>query len=100
MIKRMRNQVLSSIVVLAMVFSLVPALQVKTKADYKFNIKMTINNGTATVSWDKYSDNARYYLYKSNTKTGKYPSLICFLRLSGLSTSAYGPYCNAQNLIA
>ena len=54
MFKKVRNQVLSSIVVLAMVFSLAPAIQVQeTKASDVLNVHVSVNaSDLAAISCD------------------------------------------------
>ena len=72
MFRKVRNQVLSSIVVLAMVFSLMPALQIETKADDKITIQFSFDEEYPTFSWSSY-DGAEYYkVYKAPNKNAEY----------------------------
>lgn len=72
MFKRMRNQVLSSIVALAMVFSLMPALQIESKADDKITVQFSFDEEYPTLSWSSY-DGAEYYkVYKAPNKNAEY----------------------------
>ncbi|MCR5430281.1 MAG: sialidase [Eubacterium sp.] len=76
MFKKMRNQVFSSIVVLAMVFSLVPALQIETKADDKIAVQFSFDEKNPTLSWSTY-DGADYYkIYKAENKSANYNALL------------------------
>lgn len=72
----MRNQVFSSIVVLAMIFSLMPALQIESKADDKIAVQFSFDNENPTLSWGTY-DGADYYkIYKAENKSAQYNALL------------------------
>ncbi len=75
MFKKMRNQVLSSIVVLAMLFSLMPAIQVETQAATNVSVDITISGTDATLAWDAYKDAEDYYVYKSPSRFGEYTKI-------------------------
>lgn len=68
----MRNQVLSSIVVLAMVFSLMPVIQEQVKADNSWNVSITIQDGKAKLDWNDYEGAEEYYIFSSATEKGNY----------------------------
>ena len=77
MFKRMRNQVLSSIVVLTMVFSLMPAIQqVETDAAAKITTSMIFSAGTPSISWSAYSGADEYRVYGAPSRFGNYNTLL------------------------
>ncbi len=73
MFKRMKNQVLSSIVVVAMVFSLVPAIQVQeAKASEVLNVHVSVNpSDLAVISCDDI-EGANYELYSADSRLANY----------------------------
>ena len=64
MFRKVRNQVLSSIVVVAMVLSLVPAIQpVKTNASTKLDVNVSVNGaGNALFSFASEEGGRRCFL--------------------------------------
>lgn len=73
MFKRMRSQVLTSIVVIAMVFSLVPAIQVQeAKASDILNVHVAVNaTDLAAISCDDI-EGANYELYVAESRFANY----------------------------
>ena len=73
MFKKVRNQVLSSIVVFAMVFSLAPAIQVQeTKASDVLNVHVSVNaSDLAAIRCDAI-EGATYELYKAESRFADY----------------------------
>ena len=82
MFKRMRNQVLSSIVVLAMVFSLMPAIQVQeAKASDVLNVNVSVRaDGVAAISCEEI-EGATYELYRADSRFADYELIIQELSL-------------------
>lgn len=73
MFRNLRNQVLASIVVVAMVFSLVPAIQVQeAKASDVLNVHVSVNpSDLAAISCDEI-DGATYELYQADSRFANY----------------------------
>ena len=73
MFRKVRNQVLSSIVVVAMVLSLVPAIQVQeTRASDVLNVKVSVNStDLAAINCDEI-EGATYELYKADSRFANY----------------------------
>ncbi len=73
MFRKMRNQVLSSIVVLTMLFSLIPVLQAQeVKADTQFDVNVELNaDGSADISCDVI-EGAEYQLYRAESRFADY----------------------------
>ena len=73
MFRKVRNQVLSSIVVVAMVLSLVPAIQpVKTNAATKLDVHVSVNGaGDAAFSFAS-EEGVSYEVYKAQSRFAEY----------------------------
>ncbi len=74
MFKRMRNQVMASIVVLAMVFSLAPVINVESaKADAELGVTVSsINASGAAVLTIEAIEGASYELYRADSRFADY----------------------------
>ncbi len=89
----MRNQVLTSIVVVAMVLSLVPAIQVQeTKASDVLNVHVSVNaSDLAAINCDAIED-ATYELYKADSRFANYELVASYNSHTFLSSHYTGSY--------